>query len=119
VGGGTVETAAVIGLVVEGEQQMRRFPVHWDNGLLERIHEKACASLAFAEKLDLVLDEDLVAVDAGGEPGLQGSLTVTRKAAEGPVELTGTRGSVLYDVVLPDGPAVSRQTGDRCRSRCC
>lgn len=94
-----------IGLLMEGQETTQRVPLRSDSALLERIHAKECAGLALAERVGLVLDDGLAVVDAGGEPGLRGTLTLTRTAAAGPVALSGTRGSVLYDVELPDGPA--------------
>jgi len=95
-----------LALVVGGQQLVRRFPLGSDDGLLERIHARECASRALADQVALGLEPDLGAVDAGEEPGLSGTLTVTRKTAQGPIELASARGSVLYDVTLPDGPAV-------------
>lgn len=91
---------------VNGEQQATRHPLRSDDGWLDRIHARDCASLALAEKVELTLDEQLTPVEAEGEPGLLTVLTVTRRTAQGPVELTAARRSVLYDVRLPDGPAL-------------
>lgn len=94
-----------LSLVVQGEQQTRNYPLRSDNGLLERIHAKECAALALAKKVNLELDDELLLDGAQAEPALNGVLTVTRRSADGAVKVSGTRGSVLYNVTLPGGLA--------------
>lgn len=99
-----VPAEAVVGLLVEGEARTVRLPLAPDGGLLEGLHARECQILALAAQTGLALGPAWTPVVSAGEPGLATTLTVTRGTATGPVEVRETRGSVLFDVVLPEGP---------------
>lgn len=101
-----VPAEAAVGLLINAQPQTVRLPLASEDGLLERLHARACAVLASAEQIGLTLGPDLTPVDEAGEPGLATTLSMTRRAETGPVELNGTAGSVLYDLVLPGGPVI-------------
>lgn len=82
----------------DGTREQLRAPLPSVAEVLTRIHDRECraADVAAAVTVSLV---DLVAVGEGPEQVVSGRLQLTRAAAQGPLAVTGLRGSVLYEVV--------------------
>lgn len=97
-------------LVVTPEGEHQVWPIDDVRGVLARVHGLDCRRQAMAHRVEVTFGRTWTPSGAGD--AMTGELVLTRRHAEGPVELTGISGSVLLNVALAPGAPVTMD-GDR------
>lgn len=101
--------APIVAEVTTADGKTLRWPVDDVRGVLARVHELDCRRQAVDHLVGVAIGTAWAPSPEGD--AVTGELVLTRRAATGPVAITGISGSVLLNVDLADG-AGAEMTGD-------